>query len=241
MLLNLEPDHLDRHGTFERYRAAKLRIFERARHRVVPRGLGLEGIEFSADDPLPAEPRLPGRHNRANAAAATAAARAVGIADDAIAEALARVPRRAAPPRARARARRRPLGQRLDRDEHARRARGRRGVRRARAADPRRSRQGRGLRRVRARAARATSQPSTSSARRPTSSPTRSTLPGRSFERAGTIERAVELAAGEAQSRRRRAPVAGVRELRPVRELRAARRGVQEARGEAPLEGGEKA
>ena len=88
VLLNLEPDHLDRHGTFERYRAAKLRIFERARHKVVPRGLGLEGIDFAADDPLPAEPRLPGRHNRANAAAATAAARIAGIPDDAIAEGL---------------------------------------------------------------------------------------------------------------------------------------------------------
>jgi UDP-N-acetylmuramoylalanine--D-glutamate ligase len=88
VLLNLEPDHLDRHGTFERYRAAKLRIFERARRRVVPRGLGLEGIEFTGDDPLPAEPRLPGRHNRANAAAATATARAVGIPDEAIAKAL---------------------------------------------------------------------------------------------------------------------------------------------------------
>jgi len=88
VLLNLEPDHLDRHGTFEQYRAAKLRIFERARHRIVPRGLGLEGIEFSADDPLPAEPRLPGRHNRANAAAATAAARAAAIPDEAIGEGL---------------------------------------------------------------------------------------------------------------------------------------------------------
>jgi len=88
VLLNLEPDHLDRHGTFERYRDVKLRIFERARHKVVPRGSGFEGIEFSADDPLPAEPRIPGRHNRENAAAATAAARAVGIEDDAIAEAL---------------------------------------------------------------------------------------------------------------------------------------------------------
>ena len=28
VLLNLEPDHLDRHGSFEGYRAAKLRIFE---------------------------------------------------------------------------------------------------------------------------------------------------------------------------------------------------------------------
>src|SRR5439155_5932598 len=88
VLLNLEPDHLDRHGSFERYRAAKLRIFERASVKIVPRGSGLEGTEFSADDPLPAEPRIPGAHNRANAAAATAAARAAGIPDDAIARAL---------------------------------------------------------------------------------------------------------------------------------------------------------
>jgi UDP-N-acetylmuramoylalanine--D-glutamate ligase len=88
VLLNLEPDHLDRHGSFEAYRDAKLRIFERARVRIVPRGLGLEGIEFSADDELPAEPLIRGRHNRENAAAATAAARAAGIADAAIAEAL---------------------------------------------------------------------------------------------------------------------------------------------------------
>ena len=88
VLLNLEPDHLDRHGTFEAYRDAKLRIFERARAKVVPRGFGLAGIEFAAGDPLPAEPRIPGIHNRENAAAATAAARAAGVDDDAIAEAL---------------------------------------------------------------------------------------------------------------------------------------------------------
>jgi UDP-N-acetylmuramoylalanine--D-glutamate ligase len=92
ILLNLEPDHLDRHGTFEAYRDAKLRIFERARAKVVPRGFGVEGIEFSADDPLPAEPLIPGRHNRENAAAATAAARAAGVSDDAIAEALRTFP-----------------------------------------------------------------------------------------------------------------------------------------------------
>jgi UDP-N-acetylmuramoylalanine--D-glutamate ligase len=92
VLLNLEPDHLDRHGTFEEYRDAKLRIFERAGAKVVPAGLGLEGTEFSADDPLPAEPRIPGRHNRENAAAATAAARAAGIDDRAIAEGLAAFP-----------------------------------------------------------------------------------------------------------------------------------------------------
>jgi UDP-N-acetylmuramoylalanine--D-glutamate ligase len=92
VLLNLESDHLDRHGTFEAYRAAKLRIFERARAKVVPRGLGIDGIEFSADDPLPAEPLIPGRHNRENAAAATAAARAAGVSDEAIADALRTFP-----------------------------------------------------------------------------------------------------------------------------------------------------
>ena len=92
VLLNLEPDHLDRHGTFEAYRDAKLRIFERAGAKVVPRGFGIDGIEFSADDPLPAEPLIPGRHNRENAAAATAAARAAGVSDDAIAEALRTFP-----------------------------------------------------------------------------------------------------------------------------------------------------
>jgi UDP-N-acetylmuramoylalanine--D-glutamate ligase len=92
VLLNLEPDHLDRHGTFDAYRDAKLRIFERARAKVVPRGFGIDGIEFSADDPLPAEPLLPGRHNRENAAAATAAARAAAVPDEAIAEALRTFP-----------------------------------------------------------------------------------------------------------------------------------------------------
>jgi UDP-N-acetylmuramoylalanine--D-glutamate ligase len=88
VLLNLEPDHLDRHGSLEAYRDAKLRILERAGIAIVPRGLGLLGVEFSRDDPLPAEPRMPGGHNRENAAAATAAARAAGIADGAIAQAL---------------------------------------------------------------------------------------------------------------------------------------------------------
>ena len=92
VLLNLEPDHLDRYESFEGYRDAKLRIFERAKTKIVPRGLGLDGTEFAADDPLPAEPRIPGAHNRENAAAATAAARALGIGDEAIAEALRTFP-----------------------------------------------------------------------------------------------------------------------------------------------------
>lgn len=92
VLLNLTPDHLDRHGDLEAYRAAKLRIFENQGPddvAIVPRGFPVVPgagcrVEFSADDPLPAEPRIPGPHNRENAAAATAAARAAGIPDGAI-------------------------------------------------------------------------------------------------------------------------------------------------------------
>jgi UDP-N-acetylmuramoylalanine--D-glutamate ligase len=92
VLLNLEPDHLDRYGSFEDYRDAKLRIFERARVKVVPEGSGLDGIEFSAADELPAEPIIRGAHNRENAAAASAAARALGTPDEQIAEALRTFP-----------------------------------------------------------------------------------------------------------------------------------------------------
>jgi UDP-N-acetylmuramoylalanine--D-glutamate ligase len=100
VLLNLEPDHLDRHGTFEAYVEAKLRIFRNQTEdevAVVPRGFGpvpgsARRIEFAGGDPLPAEPRLPGPHNRENAAAATAAARAAGIEEDAIADGLASFP-----------------------------------------------------------------------------------------------------------------------------------------------------
>src|SRR5262249_3944586 len=58
------------------------------------------GIEFSAGDPLPAEPLIRGAHNRENAAAATAAARALGTPDEQIAHALrtfAGVPHRLEP------------------------------------------------------------------------------------------------------------------------------------------------
>ena len=97
VLLNIEPDHLNRYGSMDDYRSAKLRIFERARAAVVPRGfapasLGVRGTEFSEDDPLPAEPLIRGAHNRGNAAAATAAAREVGVGDAAIAEALRAFP-----------------------------------------------------------------------------------------------------------------------------------------------------
>jgi len=92
VLLNLEPDHLDRHGTFEAYRDAKLRIFERAATSIVPAASGLSGTEWSPDEPLPAEPRIPGAHNRENAAAATRVARELGVPEEAIAEALVSFP-----------------------------------------------------------------------------------------------------------------------------------------------------
>jgi UDP-N-acetylmuramoylalanine--D-glutamate ligase len=99
VLLNLEPDHLDRHGSFDAYRDAKLRIFENQTAEdtaVVPVGFAAVGdgrrVEFAGADPLPAEPRIPGGHNRENAAAATAAARAAGVPDERIAEALRSFP-----------------------------------------------------------------------------------------------------------------------------------------------------
>jgi UDP-N-acetylmuramoylalanine--D-glutamate ligase len=100
VLLNIEPDHLDRHGSLESYRDAKLRIFENQLPEdaaVLPRGFGeVPGrgrrLEFDAHDPLPAEPLIPGAHNRENAAAASQAARAVGITEEAIAEALRTFP-----------------------------------------------------------------------------------------------------------------------------------------------------
>jgi UDP-N-acetylmuramoylalanine--D-glutamate ligase len=100
VLLNVEPDHLDRHGSLEAYRDAKLRIFENQLPEdaaVLPRGFGeVPGrgrrLEFDASDKLPAEPLIPGAHNRENATAATQAARAAGIAEEAIAEALQTFP-----------------------------------------------------------------------------------------------------------------------------------------------------
>jgi UDP-N-acetylmuramoylalanine--D-glutamate ligase len=96
VLLNLEPDHLDRHSSLEAYAAAKLRIFENQQLgdvAVVPRGFravpgGARRADFDVDDPLPAEPLLPGAHNRENAVAATVAARAAGATEEEIARAL---------------------------------------------------------------------------------------------------------------------------------------------------------
>jgi UDP-N-acetylmuramoylalanine--D-glutamate ligase len=96
VLLNLEEDHIDRHGTVAAYHAAKLRIFENQGEgdtAVVPRGFGsvpggARRVEFGWDDPLPAEPRIPGAHNRGNAVAAALAATAAGAGEAQVADAL---------------------------------------------------------------------------------------------------------------------------------------------------------
>jgi UDP-N-acetylmuramoylalanine--D-glutamate ligase len=83
VLLNLEEDHLDRHGTFEAYREAKLRIFANQTEDDV-------SIRPPAPQTLrPDDVRLRGPHNLENAEMAAAAARAMGIPEDAIREALA--------------------------------------------------------------------------------------------------------------------------------------------------------
>jgi UDP-N-acetylmuramoylalanine--D-glutamate ligase len=99
LLLNLEEDHLDRHGTFEAYREAKLRLFRNQTTEqvaVVPAGVEVPGsgrrVEFG-DLPLPPEEiRLRGAHNIENAMGAAAAAIASGVPPEAVAGALRTFP-----------------------------------------------------------------------------------------------------------------------------------------------------
>ncbi len=111
----------------------------------------------------------------------------------------AHLPRRPAPARARAGAPRRPLGQRLEGDEHRRRPPRRRRLRRRSAPpDPRRLAQGRGLRALRARPAggRSLDLPDRRRHRR-----ARAALDaaGRGYVRAGDLATAVVRAAADAQ------------------------------------------
>jgi UDP-N-acetylmuramoylalanine--D-glutamate ligase len=120
VLTNLEPDHLDRHGTFADYVAAKLKVFANQGNddvAVAPEGLGIEDLggcarrvcfgvgpeaEVSAragqvwwrDEVLlpAAEVSLPGAHNLANAMAAAAACLARGLAPDDVARGLRTFP-----------------------------------------------------------------------------------------------------------------------------------------------------
>ncbi|MAE72064.1 MAG: UDP-N-acetylmuramoyl-L-alanine--D-glutamate ligase [Gemmatimonadetes bacterium] len=108
-VLNLTPDHLERHGGFEGYVEAKTAIFRRAGpgdhvilsagdprtralSRRVPPGVRIRffGAEFPALPCIDAL-ELPGGHNRANALAALAIVRAIApdASNDALADALA--------------------------------------------------------------------------------------------------------------------------------------------------------
>jgi UDP-N-acetylmuramoylalanine--D-glutamate ligase len=116
VLLNLEPDHLDRHPSFEDYVAAKLRIFANQGNddiAVAPVDLGVEDLGGCArrvrfgsspeaelaeragqlwwdEQPLIEVERigLPGAHNVQNAAAAAAVCLARGIDAETVAEGL---------------------------------------------------------------------------------------------------------------------------------------------------------
>jgi UDP-N-acetylmuramoylalanine--D-glutamate ligase len=95
VLLNLQEDHLDRHGTLDAYRDAKLRAFanQRPEHvAVVPPGIDVPGaarrVVFGEDVLDALEVRLRGAHNRENALAAAAVALARGIPEEAVREAL---------------------------------------------------------------------------------------------------------------------------------------------------------
>ena len=171
LLLNLEEDHLDRHGTFEAYRDAKLRIFARQGEddvAVAPPEIAVAG-QGAARDLRSAGlgPRAGGRAPRCGAAsrcsrparsgcaapttwrtrwAAAAAALASGVPAAAVTEALrtfAGVPHRLEEVGDRGR---RALRERLEGHERGGGAARHRGLRGRRARDPRRQPQGRRVR-----------------------------------------------------------------------------------------------
>jgi len=98
VLLNITPDHLDRHGSLDAYREAKLNAFARqptGAVAVAPADLGIalpggaRRVTFDDREPLPdAEIGLPGPHNRRNAMAVAAVCLARGIDPDAVRAAL---------------------------------------------------------------------------------------------------------------------------------------------------------
>ena len=100
VILNITPDHLDRHGTFEHYVDLKARAIEyggrddfavlNGRDERV-RGLASRTqarvVWFDQHKPIPPMP-LPGRHNMENALAAAAIGRIAGLSDEAINSAI---------------------------------------------------------------------------------------------------------------------------------------------------------
>jgi len=97
VILNITPDHLDRHRSLERYVDLKARAIELAGYAVlngrdpIVRGLASRAtgqvVWFDRHQPQPPMP-LPGRHNMENALAAAAVGRIAGLKDDAINDAI---------------------------------------------------------------------------------------------------------------------------------------------------------
>ncbi len=100
VVLNITPDHLDRHKTMERYADLKGRAIEFAEPQdfavlngrdPIVRGLAsrtrAQVVWFDQHQPLPPMP-LPGRHNMENALAAAAVGRIAGLSDDVIGTAI---------------------------------------------------------------------------------------------------------------------------------------------------------
>ncbi|MFT8769811.1 MAG: UDP-N-acetylmuramoyl-L-alanine--D-glutamate ligase [Gluconobacter cerinus] len=108
-LLNITPDHLDRHGDMDGYAAAKAHVFDNMTsedlaaigeddpwcltiaEKIASRGIP---VTMLAPDAVPSfdGPALPGRHNRQNVAAAWAMAKHLGLSDTAIRDGLASFP-----------------------------------------------------------------------------------------------------------------------------------------------------
>lgn len=103
VITNIQPNHLDRHGTLEAYAEAKMnivrhqpvdgRVFVHQREddvarRVVQAGAGGRLVRFTFDPAFAPAMRVPGRHNRDNAGAAIAVARELGVSDELIARGL---------------------------------------------------------------------------------------------------------------------------------------------------------
>lgn len=108
VMLNLSPDHLDRHGDMDGYAAAKREIFARqtaadtavigvddASSRAMAAWLRMGAarvVEISGQGGETGAKALPGAHNAQNAAAAAAMARALGVDEAVIAQAVRTFP-----------------------------------------------------------------------------------------------------------------------------------------------------